>query len=62
MIYCSYTDKIGAIKHDLYQVREFRGPLAGFYSVTPMVCFRGFLWEPKKAVMDDFGNLVAVEG
>ena len=62
MIYVCDKDRIGSINIRLFQTRRFLGPWAGFYEVMPMVAEPGFLWEHIRAVMDDFGNLVAVEG
>lgn len=61
--YISDSDDIGSIDVRLFQTRVFRGDWAGFWEVMPIVP-RGaaFGWHPKKAVMDDFGNLVAVGG
>lgn len=60
--YVSATDNIGAMRIELFQAREFRGPMAGLWQVIPMFFARRFYWQPVWAVMDDFGNLVAVEG
>lgn len=59
--YVSAADCIGAIETHIYQTREFVGHLAGYWRVEVISPFRGFIWPEKAAVMDDFGNLVAVE-
>lgn len=59
--YCSATDSIGSIETRIFQTREFVGYLAGYWRVEVMTPVRGFLWPEKAAVVDDFGNLVAVE-
>ena len=59
--YINATDRIGAIKVEIFQTRVHFGPRAGFWELQPIVpALRGFIWPLKFAVMDDFGNLVEV--
>ncbi len=59
--YINDTDDIGSIDVRLFQTRIFKGAWAGFWEVMPIILWApGFIWLPKKAVVDDFGTLVEV--
>ena len=59
--YNSAVDCIGLTNATLCMfTREFTGPFNGRYKVRPMS--GAFFWDALPGVMDDFGNLVPVEG
>lgn len=59
--YNSAADHIGLTNATLCMfTREFSGPFNGHYKVLAML--GGFWWDALPGVMDDFGNLVPVEG